>query len=68
MKLALSNFAWDNEESELVFNEIKEIGFNNIEEAIEHFEKMNIKVLQVFLLGKNQSRFPEIKKLHLILY
>ena len=31
----------------------------------EEFQKMNIKVLQVFLLGKNQSRFPEIKKLHL---
>jgi hypothetical protein len=31
----------------------------------EEFEKMNINVLQVFLLGKNQSRFPEIKQLHL---
>jgi len=28
------------------------------------FEKLNLKVDNVFLLGKNQSKFPEIKKLH----
>jgi len=28
------------------------------------FEKLNLKVDNVFLLGKNQSKFPEIKKIH----
>jgi hypothetical protein len=31
----------------------------------EEFQKMDLKVLKVFLLGKNQNRFPEIKQLHL---
>ena len=39
MKLALSNFAWNKEESELVFSEIKEIGINNIEGVLT---KLNI--------------------------
>ena len=37
MKLALSNLAWDIEESEVVFNEIKEIGLNNIEGVLTKF-------------------------------
>jgi len=31
MNLSLSNFAWDNEESEIIFDEIKKIGIFNIE-------------------------------------
>jgi sugar phosphate isomerase/epimerase len=31
MKLALSNLAWENNESEVIFNKIKTLGINNIE-------------------------------------
>jgi hypothetical protein len=31
MALALSNFAWDREDDDIIFNKIKEIGFSNIE-------------------------------------
>ena len=29
-----------------------------------YFQKLKLNVLDVFLLGKNQNRYPEIKKLH----
>ena len=51
MKLALSNFAWNNDDSELMFNYLKQLNISNIEGVLtklDSWDKISLDTLSHF--------------------
>jgi sugar phosphate isomerase/epimerase len=68
MKLALSNLAWNNEDSELMFNHLKQHNINNIEGVltkIDSWDKISLDTLLEFKkrLDSNHILIPSLQSL-----
>lgn len=68
MKLAISNLAWNNEDSELIFSHLKQLNINNIEGVLtklELWDKMSLDILLDFKrkLDSNGILIPSLQSL-----
>jgi sugar phosphate isomerase/epimerase len=68
MKLALSNFAWNNDDSELMFNYLKQLNINNIEGVLtklDSWDKISLDTLSHFKksLDSNHILIPSLQSL-----
>jgi sugar phosphate isomerase/epimerase len=68
MKLALSNLAWNNDDSELIFNQLKQLNINNIEGVLtklDSWDKISLDTLLEFKekLDSNHILIPSLQSL-----